>query len=125
MPDVDAHLPLTPLTHAILLALGDRSRHGYGVIKEIRRLTEDRLRPGTGTLYTALQRMESDGLISEASRAAREDDDPRRRYFALTSLGRRVARAEAERLARALLVAGQKNLLGDVDLRPLTERGEG
>ena len=38
--------PHTPLTHAILLALTDDDRHGYGIIKEVERQTEGSLRPG-------------------------------------------------------------------------------
>lgn len=123
--DIGSHVPATPLSHAILLALADRSRHGYAIIKEVRRLTDGQLQPRTGTLYTALQRMESDGLIAQAQRDPQEDEDPRRRYFQLTPLGRRVARAESERLLRSLYAAKQKNLLGEIDLDALLTEQSG
>ena len=123
--DVAGHLPATPLSHAILLALADRSRHGYAIIKEVGRLTDGQLRPKTGTLYTALQRMESEGLIAQAERDPEEDEDPRRRYFRLTPLGRQAARAESERLLRSLLAAKRKNMLGDLDLDTLLSERSG
>lgn len=120
----DRHLPLTPLTHAVLLALLDEARHGYGIIKEVGRLTAGAIRPRTGTLYSALQRMHDDGLIEEVDGAPGSDDDPRRRYYALSSLGRRVARAEARRLARTLQVAADKALLPPTDLGHLLAEGD-
>lgn len=117
--DVDSYIPTTPLSHAILLALADRSRHGYAIIKEVRRLSGGHLRPRTGTLYTALQRMESEGLIREAAREPSEDDDPRRRYFELTPLGTEVALAESARQLRSLLAAKEKKLLDALDLSGL------
>jgi DNA-binding PadR family transcriptional regulator len=112
MPDPGKLLPLTHLSFQILLALADENRHGYGIIKEVTRRTEGAIRPATGTLYGALQRMLEDGLIQEVeSRAVGPDDDERRRYYALTPFGRRVAVAEAARLARVLGVAQEKRLV--------------
>ena len=91
-------LPLTPLSLAVLLALAGESRHGYALLKEVERQSEGRLQPGTGTLYAALQRMIEEGVIEEVRRPRGED--ARRRYYALTSFGREVARAELRRLAR-------------------------
>lgn len=50
-------------------------------------------------------------LVSE--RPGPETDDERRRYYRLISLGRRVAMAEAELLARLVEVAREKKLLDD------------
>ena len=50
---------------------------------------------------------------SMSERPGPETDDERRRYYRLTSLGRRVAMAEAELLARLVEVAREKKLLGD------------
>jgi DNA-binding PadR family transcriptional regulator len=101
----------TPLSHAVLLALADEDRHGYAILKEIERQSGGAVRPGTGTLYAALQRLTDEGLIAEAPDAADPDDDPRRRYYRLTSEGRAAAAAETRRLARLVQVAGEKNLL--------------
>jgi DNA-binding PadR family transcriptional regulator len=114
--DVERLLPLTPLTHAVLLALLDADRHGYGIIKEVDRQTGGRIRPGTGTLYTALQRMLDGGLLDDAAAPGDPDDDPRRRYYTITAHGRAVALAESRRLARSLQVAVEKSLLGSTDI---------
>lgn len=117
--DIESLLPLTPLSFQILLALVDGERHGYGILKEIERRTEGRMTPATGPLYLAAQRLLDTGLISESSkRPAPELDDQRRRYYKLTPLGRRVAAAEAKRMAQLVGVALEKKLVkGQVKLR--------
>ena len=60
-----------------------------------------------------LKRLLEDGLVEEAGeRADPEQSDERRRYYRLTSVGRSVARAEAERLDALVRVARRKRLLG-------------
>ena len=51
-----------------------------------------------GTLYRALARLAETGLIEELGERPDPGTDERRRYYALTGLGRRVAAAEARRL---------------------------
>src|SRR5688500_6814326 len=88
--DPEGFLPLTPLSYHILLAVADQPRHGYGIIKEIEAGTGGATSPSTGALYLALQRMEGEGLVAEAPAPRDEpDDDPRRKYYRLTALGRR------------------------------------
>ena len=105
----------TPLSHAILLALVDADRHGYGIIKEVARQTDGALHPGTGTLYTALQRLQDEGLIDESSRQPEPEEDQRRKYYRLTPAGRALARAETLRLMRLVTIAREKALLGDAE----------
>lgn len=103
---------LTPLTYHVLLALADRPRHGYGIIKEIEARAGEDAAPSTGALYLALQRLEQDGWIEEtADRPQPEQDDARRRYYRLTAVGRRAAEAESRRLARLLGAAMEKRLV--------------
>jgi DNA-binding PadR family transcriptional regulator len=102
-------LPLTPLSHANLLALAEDALHGYAIMKAIETETGGAVRPGTGTLYAALQRMEDDGMIEERP-APGDEGDARRRYYGITSLGRSVATAEANRLASLLELAARKRL---------------
>lgn len=110
--------PPTPLSLGILIALADRDRHGYAILKEIERQSEGRVSPGTGTLYAALQRLVEEGLIAEAPEAAEPDEDARRRYYTLTVDGRDVAREESRRLARLVEIAGEKDLLTGWRLAP-------
>lgn len=116
MPEPTSFLPLTPLSLAVLLALADEDRHGYAILKEIEQESEGRIRPGTGTLYAALQRMVDEGLIEETAAGAGED--ARRRYYGMTQLGREVARAELRRLARLIELAGEKKLALRLRLTP-------
>ena len=96
----------------ILLALADGERHGYSVMQEVESSTEGKVRLGPGTLYGSVKRMLADGLIIESDeRPDAELDDERRRYYRLTELGRRVAVAEAQRLAELVSVARAKRLL--------------
>jgi DNA-binding PadR family transcriptional regulator len=66
------------------------------------------MRLGPGTLYGSIQTLLEENLIEEveSSKAGSE----RRRYYRLTSTGRKVARAEAERLADLLRVARTKKI---------------
>ena len=115
--DPESLLPLTPAVFHILLALADIERHGYGIMQEIGRRTDGKLRMGPGTLYGSIKRMLADGLIEKSGE--RPDpalDDERRRYYRLTDLGQRVVRAEAQRLAQLVNVARAKQLLPGPEL---------
>src|SRR5579872_288090 len=104
--DPQTLLPLTPPVFHILLALADGERHGYGIMQDVAQQTTDTLQLGPGTLYGCLKRMLAARLVEESEE--RPDpalDDQRRRYYRMTPLGRRVARAEAQRLAGAVTVA--------------------
>lgn len=99
-------LPLTPPVFHILLALADEDRHGYGIMQDVTKQTAGALQLGPGTLYGCLKRMLAAGLVEESDE--RPDpalDDERRRYYHMTPLGRRIVRAEAQRLAGAVTVA--------------------
>jgi DNA-binding PadR family transcriptional regulator len=102
---------LTPITYAVLLALADEPRHGYGIIKEIESRAGRGAAPSTGALYLALQRMEAEGLIEESRARRSASDDRRRRYWALTREGRAVAKGESRRLVALLAAAREKDLI--------------
>jgi DNA-binding PadR family transcriptional regulator len=106
------HLPLTPAVLHVLLALSDHERHGLGIMEEVEARTLGAVRLGPGTLYGTIKRMVTSGLIVEASeRPAPEEDDTRRRYYALTVLGGQVLSLEAERLQQLVTVARDKEVL--------------
>jgi DNA-binding PadR family transcriptional regulator len=102
---------LTPPVFHILLALSGEERHGYGIMQDVARQTNDELQMGPGTLYGCLKRMLAAGLVEEADeRPDPELDDERRRYYRMTSLGERAVRDEAQRLATALAAAKSKRV---------------
>ena len=105
-------LPLTPAMFHILLALADKERHGYHIMREVDERTEGNVKLGPGTLYGSIKRMMADGLIEELEeRPDPELDDERRRYYRLTDFGFRVAAAEAQRLEQMVRSARAKKLL--------------
>lgn len=109
---VDHLLPLTPPMLHTLVALADGDKHGYAILKEISRRTDGAVRLSAGTLYALVRRATADGLIVESDE--RPDpalDDERRRYYRLTSLGRRVAAAELARLESIVDMARAKKLI--------------
>ena len=111
MDDPRRFLPLTPQQFHILLALTDGHLHGYAIIRDIADRTEGSLRLGTGTLYTALARLEALALVEESDRrAAPSEDDQRRRYYRLTPAGKAVLRAETRRLETLVQHARRKGL---------------
>jgi DNA-binding PadR family transcriptional regulator len=79
------------------MALAGEDRHGYGIMREVERQSDGQYRLGPGTLYDNLQRLLDKGLVAEIEKSG-EDNDPRRRYYRLTTLGRQVLAAEITRL---------------------------
>ena len=105
--------PLPSAAFQILLSLADEDLHGYGIMRQVEEQTNGRMRLGPGTLYSSIQAMFEEGLVEEVNgKPDPEAGQERRRYYRMTSSGRQVARAEAERMAELLRVARVKNILG-------------
>jgi len=98
-PEPDSFLPLKPHVFHVLLSLADEDQHGYGIMQEVLRRTDGKVRLWPATLYGTLKRLMDEDLIAESGdRPAPDRDDARRRYYRLTKLGRRVLNAECRRL---------------------------
>ena len=104
---------LVPLELAICIAAAELRRqgtdefHGYLIAKEIKEHADNRLLTAYGTLYRALGRLESMGLLTsrwEDAMVAADESRPRRRFYALTPSGEaavaEAARASAEKSGR-------------------------
>ena len=100
--------PLPSAAFQILLALADEDLHGYGIMRKVEDQTAGRMRLGPGTLYSSIQALLEEKLIEEIETTPTPE---RRRYYRMTSAGRKLARAEAERLAGLLRVARAKKIL--------------
>ena len=85
----------------VLISLLDGPKHGYAIGDDLAMLTGRR--PGPGTLYGAIARLEESGLISR--RATRD----RRKPYALTRLGLDRASAELAKL-EAVAREGRRRL---------------
>ena len=95
--DLSEFLPLSPAALHILLSLAGDDLHGYGIMQEVKRQSDGQYRLGPGTLYDNLQKLIERRLVQEVGQRP-GDDDPRRRYYRLGSLGRAVLAAETARL---------------------------
>lgn len=104
-------VPLPSAAFQILLALAGEDLHGYGIMRHVAEQTDGRMRLGPGTLYSSIQTLLDAKLIEETE--PREDArlGHKRRYYRLTSAGRKLARSEAERLADLLRVARSRKIL--------------
>lgn len=98
--DADASLNLLQgtLDLLILQALAWGQMHGYGVSRLIRERTNEVLLVEDAALYQALHRLERKGCI-EAEWGV-SDNNRRAKYYALTAVGRRLLRREADQWRR-------------------------
>jgi DNA-binding PadR family transcriptional regulator len=85
----------------ILISLADGPKHGYAITGEIEEIAG--FRPGPGTLYGAITRLESRGLIE------RLESEDRRNPYRLTELGERALKARLSAL-EAVARAGRRRL---------------
>jgi DNA-binding PadR family transcriptional regulator len=92
----------------ILLSLAGDERHGLGIAADVKAFTSGRLTLGPGTLYGTIKRLLEAGLIEDLGSRSGDEDDPRRRYYRITTKGRRVLEAETEGLASVLGVARRR-----------------
>ena len=108
---------LKPQRFHILLALADEDRHGSAIVREVLEQSGGRIRLWPVMLYKSLDTLMEAGLIVELTDPASrpEGASGRRRYFQLTTSGKRVLSAEVERLVA----------LGDSARRKLAVTGEG
>ena len=104
-------LPLTPAVLQILLSLSAQDRHGLGIAADVKEFTGGRSVLGPGTLYGTIKRMLDTELIQDLDSPGGEDDDPRRRYYRITDLGRRALELETEGLASILGTAQRRRAL--------------
>jgi len=89
-----------PALH-ILISLADGPKHGYAMTQDIERIAGQK--PGPGTLYGAIARLEERGWIEPLPA------DDRRRPYRLTGAGQKVLRARLDAL-QAMTRIGARRL---------------
>lgn len=99
----------SPQVFHIMLALAGGPAHGYAIMQAVEEETAGEVVLGPGTLYGAVRRLRSLGLIEETREAAGAAEG--RRYYRLTPQGRQSLRREAERLERLVDAARARRLL--------------
>lgn len=85
------YCPMTETIFYTLLALLEPN-HGYGIMKFVRELTNERVKMGTGTLYTMLGRLVDDQMITVVN----EEDG--KKTYQITEDGQTLLLQEQERL---------------------------
>lgn len=95
--NVSEHSPLREPTYLTLAALGAGPLHGYGIISAVEEMSDGRVRLRAGTLYGALERLESQGYVAFDGEG--HEGGPPRRYYRLTDEGAALLAQEASRLA--------------------------
>jgi DNA-binding PadR family transcriptional regulator len=111
-------VPLTETTFFILLSLHSGPRHGYSIMKEAQRLSEDRIALSTGTLYGALKRLLEMAWIErldgpDSAPLEWKIDGRGQKVYALTEAGRRVLNLEVTRLEALLRQARVQRVEGE------------
>jgi DNA-binding PadR family transcriptional regulator len=93
-------------TFLILTALAAGPQHGYGIMADVARISDDRVRLRAGTLYAALDRLSGEGIIDvdhEEIVGGRL-----RRYYQLTPAGTKVLADEAARMRANATIATRR-----------------
>jgi DNA-binding PadR family transcriptional regulator len=103
--------PLSAVAVLVLSSLAETDRHGYNLKTDVRARSGGDVAPGATSLYRALWQLLDDGLIAESThRPAPQYDDVRRRYFTITTAGRRTLAAERARLERLVAAARPRRI---------------
>ena len=108
---MSSHADLTPIAFEVLLSLMEGPQHGYGIKLGIEARTGGEMSLGSGTLYQAIQRLEREGLITEARSVGDPPDARRGRSYRLQPSGRAAVHAYLRRLSRVVDYARSRNLL--------------
>lgn len=87
------YVPMTESGFYILFCL-QQPQHGYGISRQVRRMTGGEVVISAGTMYGTLSKMEKDGLI------AFEREEEKRKLYRMTELGREVLNLEMNRIER-------------------------
>lgn len=98
------YIPMTETTYYTLLSVIE-VRHGYAVMQFVSKITNERIKLGTGTLYTMVGRLTTDGLITIV------DNDSGKKSYQITELGMELLQLETERLQSQL--KDGKQILGE------------
>src|ERR1700689_1647477 len=98
-------------TFLIMTALAAGAQHGYGIMADVMRISDGRVRLRAGTLYAALDRLKADGLVTSDKEEV--VDGRLRRYYRITDEGTPQLAGEVRRLrANAAAAATRLGLAG-------------
>ena len=79
--------------------------HGYALLQDIQRMSNERVMLSTGTLYGALRRLLDEGMIE---RFQQEDKSRDKQAYKLTIEGRRRLEREVDRMKKLTRIASAR-----------------
>lgn len=94
----DKNLPLTETVYYVLLALTEPA-HGYAIMQKVEELSNGQVRLAAGTMYGAIENLLKKKLITSL-----HSDDPRRKIYVISDLGRRVLYADYKRMQNMIAI---------------------
>ncbi len=94
MPKPDGDLLQGTLDVLILKTVALEPTHGYGILLRIQQISKDVLRIQQGSLYPALYRLESQGLLT--FEWGTSENGRRAKYYRLTKAGQKRLESETE-----------------------------
>lgn len=105
----DKNLPLTETVYYVLLALLEPA-HGYAIMQKVEELSNGEVRLAAGTMYGAIENLLKKKLITALS-----SEDPRRKVYVISDLGREVLQADYRRMLHMISVTEEigKEVLKD------------
>lgn len=101
----DKNLPLTETVYYVLLALMEPA-HGYAIMQKVEELSGGQVRLAAGTMYGAIENLQKKHLIM-----SQPSDDPRRKMYTITKLGKKVLYADYQRMQSMISTA--ESILGE------------
>lgn len=102
MPESQERGALTEAVFYILLSLY-KPLHGYGIMQNVKELSNERVNLGAGTLYGAINTLLEKNWIKNVD----GEKDTRKKEYEITALGKKVIISEIVRLEE-LIVNGKK-----------------
>lgn len=94
----DKNLPLTETVYYVLLALIEPA-HGYAIMQKVEELSGGQVRLTAGTMYGAIENLLKKKLITSLL-----SDDPRRKIYVISDLGKKVLYADYKRMLNMIAV---------------------
>ena len=104
-PDEPETKPLTEPVLLILLSLVNKPLHGYGLMQDIEKISDGRVRLSTGTLYGALRRLLEESWIERFEQA---DTSREKQAYRLTPAGQEHLHLELDRMKQLTRAAAAR-----------------
>lgn len=110
--------PITESMFYVLMCLHNRNMYGTEIAELVRKITDDRVRLGPGTLYAILSTFETESVIAKFSQ------EGRRITYKITEKGEKLYQDELQRL-RKCLWDSQRDLSTENEQSAFASEGQG